>query len=115
MPKINYIEPNGTEHDGGDPVGWSVMEGAVQATWSPASTPIAAAPAPAPPAMSMSMPAWAAKLPPKSDMEETMLDFAQDAQAQQPPVLPVAGDVRTWTASSCACPPPNIRRQHAPR
>ena len=37
-------------------------------------------------------PGWEEKLPPKSDMEETMLDFAPDVQAQQPAVLPAADE-----------------------
>ena len=42
--------------------------------------PIAAAPAPAPPATSMSIRPGSRKLTPKQDMEETMLDFAQDLE-----------------------------------
>ena len=52
MPKITYIEHDGTAHTVDAEIGSTVMETAL-ATTSPASSPNAAAPAPAPPAWCM--------------------------------------------------------------
>jgi hypothetical protein len=54
MPKVTYIEYDGTEHPVEVPPGLSVMRGAVNNN-VPASMPIAAASAPAPPVTFMSI------------------------------------------------------------
>lgn len=77
MPKIKYIEDNGREHEVEVPVGWSVMEGAVRNLVPGIDADCGGACACATCHVYVD-PAWAAKLPPKEDMEETMLDFAQD-------------------------------------
>ena len=80
MPKIKYIEHNGKEHEVEVPEGWSVMEGAVKnlipgidadcgGAWACATCHVYVEEL------------WLAKLSPKEDMEETMLDFAQDLTA----------------------------------
>ncbi len=79
MPKIRYIERNGTERDVEVPVGWSVMEGAVRNLVPGIDADCGGACACATCHVYVD-PAWEAKLPPKEDMEETMLDFAQDLQ-----------------------------------
>ena len=79
MPKIKYIEHNGKEHDVEVPVGWSVMEGAVKNLIPGIDADCGGACACATCHVHVD-PAWAGKIPPKQDMEETMLDFAQDLE-----------------------------------
>ncbi|HEX3653859.1 MAG TPA: 2Fe-2S iron-sulfur cluster-binding protein [Rhizomicrobium sp.] len=79
MPKIKYIEDNGKEHEADVPAGWSVMEGGVKNLIPGIDADCGGACACATCHVYID-PAWQAKLPPKSDMEETMLDFAQDLQ-----------------------------------
>ncbi|MGA7712158.1 MAG: 2Fe-2S iron-sulfur cluster-binding protein [Rhizomicrobium sp.] len=77
MPKIKYIEPNGKEHEVDVPVGWSVMEGAVKNLIPGIDADCGGACACATCHVYVDK-EWLDKLPPKADMEETMLDFAQD-------------------------------------
>ncbi len=77
MPKITYIEHNGTEHTVDVPVGLTVMEGAVNNN-------IAGIDADCGGACACSTchvyvnPDWLSKLPTREDMEEDMLDFAYE-------------------------------------
>ena len=80
MPKIKYIEENGKEHEVEVPVGWSVMEGAVKHLIPGIDADCGGACACATCHVYVD-PAWKAKMPPMSDMEETMLDFAQEREA----------------------------------
>jgi len=77
MPKIKYIEHNGKEHDVDVPVGWSVMEGAVKNLIPGIDADCGGACACATCHVHVDA-AWTDKIPPKQDMEETMLDFAQE-------------------------------------
>jgi len=77
MPKIKYIEHNGKEHDVDVPVGWSVMEGAVKNLIPGIDADCGGACACATCHVHVD-PSWTEKIPPKQDMEETMLDFAQE-------------------------------------
>ena len=79
MPKIKYIEHNGKEHEIDVPNGWSVMEGAVKNLVPGIDADCGGACACATCHVYVD-PQWIGKLQPKQDMEETMLDFAQDLQ-----------------------------------
>jgi len=79
MPKIKYIEHNGKEHEVEVPVGLSVMEGAVKNLIPGIDADCGGACACATCHVYVQEP-WLEKLPPKSDMEETMLDFAQELE-----------------------------------
>jgi ferredoxin, 2Fe-2S len=79
MPKIKYIEHNGKEHEVDVPVGWSVMEGAVKNLIPGIDADCGGACACATCHVYVAQ-EWLAKMPPKQDMEETMLDFAQDLE-----------------------------------
>jgi ferredoxin, 2Fe-2S len=79
MPKIKYVEHNGKEHEIEVPNGWSVMEGAVKNLVPGIDADCGGACACATCHVYVD-PAWLAKLTPKQDMEETMLDFAQDLE-----------------------------------
>ena len=80
MPKIKYIEQNGTVREVDVPEGWSVMEGAVKNLVPGIDADCGGACACATCHVYVDG-AWLSKLPPKSDMEETMLDFAQDVES----------------------------------
>ena len=77
MPKIKYIEHSGKEHLVDVPTGWSVMEGAVKNSVPGIDADCGGACACATCHVVVEA-AFAAKLPAKSDMEETMLDFAPE-------------------------------------
>ena len=77
MPKIKYIEHSGKEHEIDVPEGWSVMEGAVKNLIPGIDADCGGACACATCHVYVDD-AWLAKLSAKEDMEETMLDFAQD-------------------------------------
>ncbi|HEY5049150.1 MAG TPA: 2Fe-2S iron-sulfur cluster-binding protein [Rhizomicrobium sp.] len=77
MAKITYIEHNGREHTVEVPAGWSVMEGAVKNLIPGIDADCGGACACATCHVHVD-PEWIAKIPPKQDMEETMLDFAQE-------------------------------------
>jgi ferredoxin, 2Fe-2S len=79
MPKIKYIEHNGKEHEIEVPVGWSVMEGAVKNLVPGIDADCGGACACATCHVYVD-PNWLSKLAAKQDMEETMLDFAQDLE-----------------------------------
>ncbi|MDE2476512.1 MAG: 2Fe-2S iron-sulfur cluster binding domain-containing protein [Alphaproteobacteria bacterium] len=79
MPKITYIEQNGTERTVEVPVGWSVMEGAVKNRVPGIDADCGGACACATCHVYVDS-AWLAKLPPRQEMEEQMLDFAQDVK-----------------------------------
>ena len=79
MPKITYIEHTGKEHIVDVPSGWSVMEGAVKNLIPGIDADCGGACACATCHVHVDL-QWADKLPPKQDMEETMLDFAQELQ-----------------------------------
>ena len=75
MAKVTFIQPDGDEQTVEIPVGWSVMEGAVRGNVPGIDADCGGACACATCHVHVA-PEWAAKLPPKSEMEETMLDFA---------------------------------------
>jgi 2Fe-2S ferredoxin len=79
MPKIKYIEHNGKEHEVEVPTGWTVMEGAVKNLIPGIDADCGGACACATCHVYVQEP-WLGKLEPKSDMEETMLDFAQELE-----------------------------------
>jgi ferredoxin, 2Fe-2S len=79
MPKIKYVEHTGKEHEIEVPNGWSVMEGAVKNLVPGIDADCGGACACATCHVYVDQ-AWLAKLDPKQDMEETMLDFAQDLE-----------------------------------
>ena len=79
MPKITFIQPDGTEQTVEIAIGWSVMEGAVRSLVPGIDADCGGACACATCHVYVD-PAWAEVLPAKAEMEETMLDFAQDAQ-----------------------------------
>ena len=79
MAKITYIEFNGTEHVVDVKAGLSVMEGAVKNNIPGIDADCGGACACATCHVYVQAP-WLDKLPPKSDMEETMLDFAQELE-----------------------------------
>ena len=80
MPKIKYIEHNGKEHDVDVPEGWSVMEGAVKNLIPGIDADCGGACACATCHVYVDE-AWLGKLAAKEDMEQTMLDFAQDLES----------------------------------
>jgi 2Fe-2S ferredoxin len=75
MAKVTFIQPDGEKQTVEIPPGWSVMEGAVRAAVPGIDADCGGACACATCHVHVE-PEWAAKLPPKSEMEETMLDFA---------------------------------------
>ena len=77
MPKIKYVEHNGKEHEVEVPAGWSVMEGAVKNLIPGIDADCGGACACATCHVFVDT-AFEAKIPPKEDMEVTMLDFAPD-------------------------------------
>jgi ferredoxin, 2Fe-2S len=79
MPKITYIDDNGKPRTVDVPEGWSVMEGAVKNLIPGIDADCGGACACATCHVYVD-PAWLGKLPPRQDMEETMLDFAQDVK-----------------------------------
>ncbi|HEX4304368.1 MAG TPA: 2Fe-2S iron-sulfur cluster-binding protein [Rhizomicrobium sp.] len=79
MPKIKYVEHNGKEHEVDVPAGWSVMEGAVKNLIPGIDADCGGACACATCHVFVDA-AFADKIPAKTDMEETMLDFAPDVE-----------------------------------
>ena len=80
MPKVTYIESTGRAHTIEVKEGWSLMEGAVKHLIPGIDADCGGACACATCQVYVD-PAWEAQLPPQSDMEETMLDFAPERQA----------------------------------
>jgi 2Fe-2S ferredoxin len=81
MPSVTYIEHDGTEHTAEVKLGLSVMEGAVNNSVPGIDADCGGACACATCQVYVA-PEWEAKLPPKSEMEETMLDFAPDVRPE---------------------------------
>ncbi len=79
MPKIKYIDETGKERDADVPAGWSVMEGAVKNLIPGIDADCGGACACATCHVYVD-PAWLDKLPPRQEMEESMLDFAQEVR-----------------------------------
>jgi 2Fe-2S ferredoxin len=79
MPKITYIEHNEKEHVAEVPIGWTVMEGAVKNRIPGIDADCGGACACATCHVYVD-PGWLPKLAPRQDMEEQMLDFAQDVK-----------------------------------
>ena len=77
MPKVTFIQPDGKTQTVEIVLGWSVMEGAVRNLVPGIDADCGGACACATCHVYVD-PAWAAALPAKSDMEEAMLDFAQE-------------------------------------
>lgn len=80
MPKITYIEQNGKERTVDVPVGWSVMEGAVKNRIPGIDADCGGACACATCHVYVDL-EWLPKLPNRQEMEEQMLDFAQDVKS----------------------------------
>ncbi|HUO02275.1 MAG TPA: 2Fe-2S iron-sulfur cluster-binding protein [Rhizomicrobium sp.] len=80
MAKITFIQPDGAAQTVEIPTGWSIMEGAVRANVPGIDADCGGACACATCHVYVEA-EWAAKLPPKSEMEETMLDFAIQPKA----------------------------------
>lgn len=78
MPKIKYIAHDGKEFVIDVANGWSVMEGAVKNLIPGIDADCGGACACATCHVFVDAP-WAAKIPPKTEMEETMLDFAPES------------------------------------
>lgn len=77
MPKITFIEHNGTEHVVDVPEGWSIMEGAVKNRVPGIDADCGGGCACATCHIYVDA-AWEAKMPEKEYMERAMLDFAQE-------------------------------------
>lgn len=80
MPKVHFIQPNGTEKVVDAPVGWSMMEAATKNGVSGIVADCGGACTCATCHVYVD-PDWFAKLPPRSDTEEAMLEFAIDPEA----------------------------------
>ena len=76
MPKVTFIQPDDAEQTVEIPLGWSVMEGAVRNAVAGIDADCGGACACATCHVYVDE-QWLARLPEKSEMEETMLDFAQ--------------------------------------
>jgi len=79
--RVTFIEYNGREHAVEIAEGWSLMEGAVKARVDGIDADCGGACACATCQVYVA-PEWEANLPPKSEMEETMLDFAPEKRAE---------------------------------
>ncbi|MFQ5566665.1 MAG: 2Fe-2S iron-sulfur cluster-binding protein [Paracoccaceae bacterium] len=77
MPRITYIEHNGTEHTVDVPVGLTVMEGAVNNNVPGIEADCGGACA-CSTCHAYVAPDWVGELPAREDMEEDMLDFAYE-------------------------------------
>ncbi len=81
MPRITYIEHNGTEHTVDVAVGLTVMEGAVNNNVPGIDADCGGACACSTCHVYVN-PDWTDKLPAREDMEEDMLDFAYEPNAR---------------------------------
>ena len=81
MPRVLYIEADGTEHSADAPEGWTVMEGAVKNNIPGIDADCGGACACATCHVYVE-PEWLERLGPQSDMEQSMLDFAEDVEAE---------------------------------
>ena len=80
MPKVTFIQPDESAQTVEIALGWSVMEGAVRNLVPGIDADCGGACACATCHVHVD-PGWTAVLPPKSDMEDAMLDFAQDRKS----------------------------------
>ena len=80
MPRVLYIEADGTEHTADAPEGWTVMEGAVKNNIPGIDADCGGACACATCHVYVE-PEWLERLGPQSEMEQSMLDFAEDVRA----------------------------------
>ena len=80
MPRITYIDHDGKERTADVPAGWTVMEGAIKNRIPGIDADCGGACACATCHVYVD-PAWQGKLPPRSDMEQSMLDFAQELKS----------------------------------
>jgi ferredoxin, 2Fe-2S len=78
--KVTYIENSGEAHTIEVAEGWSLMEGAVKHLIPGIDADCGGACACATCQVYVA-PEWEGRLPPKSEMEETMLDFAPDVRS----------------------------------
>ena len=78
--RVTFIEDSGKPHTIEIAEGWSLMEGAVKALVPGIDADCGGACACATCQVYVA-PGWETKLPPKGEMEETMLDFAPDVKA----------------------------------
>ena len=81
MPKVVYIEASGAEHAVEVPEAWSVMEGAVKNAVPGIDADCGGACACATCHVYVE-PEWLARLGPRNDMENAMLEFAEGVQAE---------------------------------
>jgi 2Fe-2S ferredoxin len=79
MPKITFVQSDDTEQTVEIAVGWSVMEGAVRSLVPGIDADCGGACACATCHVYVDA-AFEGKIPPKTDMEETMLDFAPEVK-----------------------------------
>jgi len=79
--RVTFIEPDGKEHAVEIAEGWSLMEGAVKARVEGIDADCGGACACATCQVYVEG-EWALRLPPKGEMEETMLDFAPEKRAE---------------------------------
>ena len=77
MPKITYIAHDGSSRTVDVPVGWTVMEGAIKNRIPGIDADCGGACACATCHVYVA-PEWFDKLPPREEMEQSMLDFAQE-------------------------------------
>lgn len=82
MPRITYVEHNGTEHTIDVPVGLTVMEGAVQNNVPGIDADCGGACACSTCHVYVH-PDWVGRLPPPEEMELDMLDFAYEPDAER--------------------------------
>jgi len=80
MPKITYIDDKDEARTVDVPVGWTVMEGAIKNRIPGIDADCGGACACATCHVYVD-PAWFDKLPPREEMEQSMLDFAQEVKA----------------------------------
>jgi ferredoxin, 2Fe-2S len=79
MPKVTFVKPDGSRETIDIPVGLSVMEGAVKNNVRGIDADCGGACACATCHVYVD-PSWVPKVPPKEDIETTMLDFAIDPE-----------------------------------
>ena len=79
MPKITYIAHDGSTRTVDVPVGWTVMEGAIKNRIPGIDADCGGACACATCHVYVD-PEWFKKLPPREEMEQSMLDFAQEVR-----------------------------------
>jgi ferredoxin, 2Fe-2S len=78
MPQIKYVEHNGIEHQIDVPIGWSLMEGAVKNGIPGIDGDCGGSCACATCHVFLDA-YWSTKVPPKAEMEATMLEFGMES------------------------------------